>query len=77
MWRYEISDGGAKMDIYDHTGSAVKRIENDGSGFTTADVLQAMEDEVMAEGLSGGLSERQIVILRDAVFEHIEEGTPP
>jgi len=78
-WYYEPLDGsGWPIRVYDHTGTAVKSVPERPDGFSVpGDVLQAMEEEVMAEGLAGGLSERQIAILRDAVFENIEEGPPP
>lgn len=77
-WHYSDPRAGYPVSIYDHTGQKVGEVSETEGPFTLpGTVLQLMESEVMAEGLSGGLSERQIAILRDAVFENIEKGTPP
>lgn len=77
-WYYDSPKDGWPVTIYDHTGAAVRTVSDRPRGLTIpGDILQAMEAEVMTEGISGGLSDRQIAILRDAVFENIEEGQPP
>jgi len=77
-WHYTDPRAGYPISIYDHTGQKVAEIRSSEAPFKIPDtVLQQMETEVMAEGLQGGLSERQIAILRDAVFENIERGPPP
>jgi hypothetical protein len=77
-WYYDSPANGWPVDVYDHTGTVVKSVQKRPSGFTVPDdILQVMEEEVMAEGLQGGLSARQVAILRDAVFENIKEGPPP
>jgi len=78
VWTYTDPKDGFPVIIYDHTGTEIEQVPASAGGFTVPDaVLQVMEEEVMAEGLSGGLSERQLAILRDAVFANIEKGTPP
>lgn len=77
-WHYSIPKDSYPVTIYDHTGTEVAQVTAaEGPLRIPGTVLQAMEEEVMAEGLQGGLSERQIAILRDAVFENIERGPPP
>jgi len=77
-WHYDRPTDGWPVTIYDHTGAAVRTIPDRPRGLTIpGDILRVMEAEVMAEGISGGLSDRQIAILRDAVFENIERGPPP
>jgi len=74
-WHYKLSDDRQILRVYDHTGTKIATRQNDGSGFSPKKaVLAEMEAEVMAGGLSGGLSDRQIAVLRDAVFENIKEG---
>lgn len=76
-WHYTISDDFETMTVYDHTGAEVATVANNGTGFRApGDVLDVMRAEVMADGLSGGLTDRQVAILLDAVFEDIEEGQP-
>jgi len=64
------------MDIYDHTGTLITTLQNDGSGFQPErDVLQVMESEIRSAGLDI-LSGRQKTIMLDAMFLNIEAGTP-
>lgn len=77
-WHYEISSDASTLTVTDHTGTVVAEITNSGPGFSIPDdILAAMRAEVEAEGLQDGLSQRQIAILADAIFEDIEEGPPP
>jgi len=77
-WHYSIPEDSYPVTIYDHAGQEVAQVTSAEAPFEIPDtVLQKMEDEVMAEGLSGGLSDRQVAILRDAIFENIERGEPP
>lgn len=76
-WYYDIAEDGSKMEIYDHTGTVSKTINNDGSGFEIpGDILQAMEDATVAEYQSNGFSGELLTLMRDAMFENIQEGTP-
>jgi len=75
-WHYVVSRERGELTVYDHTGAEIAVLS--GTALSVpGSVLELMEQEVMAEGLQGGLSDRQIAILRDAVFENIERGTPP
>jgi len=45
-WHYQIAEDGSVMEIYDHSGSLIQSIQNDGSGFTIPDdVTTVMRDE--------------------------------
>lgn len=45
-WTYVIDSDASHLTIYDHTGSKVKTIENDGSGFKIpTDVTDTMREE--------------------------------
>lgn len=45
-WHYDIAGDNSSMDIYDHTGTLVATLSNDGSGFGIPDdVLDVMVDE--------------------------------
>lgn len=45
-FKYKIVDGGGEMEVYDHEGSLVATITNDGSGFRIPDrVISVMRDE--------------------------------
>ena len=78
-WYYDIADGGGSMDVYDHTGSLAKTVENDGGGFSIPhDVLDIMFDAaVVAYNDAGGsVDDYALMCLADAAFEQIEPGTP-
>lgn len=76
-WYYDIADDGSSIDVYDHTGALAETITNDGSGFTfPRDVFAVMETELIEEYQANGFSARVFAILRDAVFEDIQAGTP-
>lgn len=64
-WTYHRDTG----EVTDHTGSVVTQLSQPVE--VPGDVLELMEQDVMSEGVTGGLSERQIAVLRDAVFENI------
>jgi len=45
-WHYTTVNDGSEMVIYDHTGTEVTRLQNDGSGFLLPDdVTDVMRDE--------------------------------
>jgi hypothetical protein len=57
-WKYHIADDGSKMDIYDHTGTIVKTIQNDGDGFLIpTDVTDLMRQEA-SKARKNGNTER-------------------
>lgn len=86
-WYYDIAADSSEMDVYDHTGTLVKTIQNDGSGFRFPDdVLAVMREEVNTElpeaaeagnaGNNYGLSQRGGEILRDMAMQDIQKGVP-
>jgi hypothetical protein len=53
-WFYDISEDGSQMEIIDHSGTVVKTVDNDGSGFELPGaVLSVMRTEA-AEARSNG-----------------------
>lgn len=75
-WYYDISTDRSSMDVYDHTGSLITTIANDGTGFSIPnDVLDVMYDELQT-ALSNNNNTRAIKISADAACEQINEGTP-
>lgn len=75
-WYYDISQDRSSMDVYDHTGSLVETVQNDGGGFKPKpDVLAVMEADVRGSGFDS-LTRRQKIIMLEAIFENIEQGTP-
>lgn len=77
-WYYDIADDNSEMDIYDRDGSLDRTLTNNGGGFTIPeDVFQAIEEAAIEEYSANGFSNRLLQLLRDAIFENIQEGTPP
>lgn len=49
-WTYKLTDAG-NLSVYDHTGSHVTTVMNDGSGVSVPDdVLSVIGDELDARG---------------------------
>lgn len=73
-WKFEIRDG-QELDVIDDSGTVVKTIQNDGTGFTFPDViLDVMYQEALNEYQNNnGMTLRALKILADAAFEQIEE----
>jgi hypothetical protein len=71
---------GATMDVHDHTGKKIAT-EREFSGSWAGDypdeVLHVMEETAVAEYESNGFSDYLMAVLRDAIFQNIEMGTPP
>ncbi len=77
-WYYDIAADGSSMDVYDHAGTLIETLTNDGSGFTIPDdILEVMRSDHDAEGLSGLGSGRQAKILSHVITQDVEEGIPP
>jgi len=74
-WYYEISSDSRSADVYDHTGTLITTIDNNGTGFSKQDVLEVMHSELHA-ALSNSNSSRAIEIAADAACEQIERGSP-
>ena len=73
-WTYNLADDRNTLEIYDHTNTLVARLDNDGSGFQIKEeILQTMEDAAMAEYQANGFSNNLMQILRDAIFENIDQ----
>lgn len=83
-WRYDIADDGSSMDIYEDdpafTGK-IDTLQNDGSGLTIPDDVQAVMRATWEQEANLGNSPVMTVraghILMDMVTEDIEAGTPP
>ena len=76
---YDIADDGSSMDVYDHTGSLVRTVDNDSNGFSIDDVRDVIMDEYIAEVTPGSApvhSQRAIELLDHALRRDIEPGTP-
>lgn len=72
-WYYNITNGGADMDVIDHTGAVVATVSNNGGGFDIpGDVLAVMHDEGAARNWDYNTEYVQ-QLLKDAAFERIEE----
>lgn len=79
MWRYNLVNGNAELEIYDHTDTLIRTLTNSGEGFAIpGDILKVMDEEAMAVVTSGGSLTDTYVLqtLRHAAFELIEEGQP-
>lgn len=64
------------MDVWDHDGTLVRTVPNDGEGFIfPGDILDIMYDEAIDSYQAAGSSVdiRTLRILADAAFEQIEE----
>lgn len=91
-WYYYIADDNSSMDIWDHTqdpatDAPLKTLQNDGSGFTIPDDIEAVMDDELTPELpeqssagnttsDAGLSPRGGFILRDLARGNIEEYDP-
>lgn len=69
-WTHTINDSG-ELEVYDHAGSLVTTIPNDGTGFRLpSDILDVMHDECAARGWD--LSDPWVAqTLKDAAFERV------
>jgi len=76
-WYYTITEGGTDMDVYDHTGSRVTTLTNDGTGFQIPDDILDVMLEEFNQAMGQGQQSRALAIARDGAFENVEEGTPP
>ena len=78
-WHHSVSSDGSSMDVWDHTGSLITTMQNDGSGFNKNDVLDVMFDAAVAayQDAGGTVDDYVLRCLADAAFEQIEEGIPP
>jgi len=73
-WTYQISNDGSELRIYDDSGNLHTTVANDGSGFAPRrEVLEAIETEAVAAYQNNGYSPRLMQLLRDAIFENIQE----
>ena len=76
-WYFEPSE--TAMGIYDHTGAEVAA-DREFGGVWSADypdeVLSVMQSEAEAAVSAGDIA-RALLIVSQAAFEDIEEGTPP
>jgi hypothetical protein len=76
-WYYDIAADKSSMDIYDRDGNLDRTIQNDGAGLQPKEsVLQAIEEAALEEYQANGFSGQLLQLLRDGIFENIEEGTP-
>jgi len=64
-WTYDPTTG----DVSDHTDAVVTTLSPPVT--VPDDILDLMQEEAMAAGVANGLSERQIEVISDAVFEDI------
>lgn len=75
-WNYQISDDGTSMDVYDHVGTLVATLQNNGSGFDVPDdILSIMADEIDAAADAGNI-DRAVAIARDGSCQQIKRGAP-
>lgn len=72
-WTYSIASDGSSMSVYDHTGTKVGSITNDGTGFDIpGDIHDVMADEIDAAVSAGNIT-RAVEIARDGSTFQIEE----
>jgi len=71
-WTYKITDAG-NLSVYDHSGTHVTVVQNDGSGIRVPDdVQECMMEELLTRGVSS-LSDWQKATLVDLAGSDIEE----
>jgi hypothetical protein len=75
-WKYQTSDDVDEMDIWDHTDTLVKTLQNDGTGFTIPDdVTDVMRSEAAAARDNGNMERWRDIHIRLA-DDDIEQGAP-
>jgi len=79
-WYYQIQDDNSRMDIYDHTGTNVQTLQNDGSGFSVPEDVHAVMRDVWEQeanlGSSPVMTKYAGEILMHMVTQDIEQGVP-
>jgi hypothetical protein len=76
-WHFDVS--GDTFDLYDHNNDRVRsNVSFSGSwtGSCPDEILLVMEEVAVAEYQSNGFSDYLMALLRDAIFDNIEIGTP-
>jgi len=74
-WYYDVADDGS-MDVYDHTATLIKTVQNDGNGFQIPnDIYEVMISETVSRGLQN-TSEWQTQTIVDIAAGNIQKGAP-
>jgi len=72
-WTYKRTEND-NLSVYDHTDTYITTVTNDGNGMSVpGDVLDVMMQEAVTEYSANGFTDRVFAIMRDAMFEQIEE----
>jgi len=73
-WTYALVSDNSELEIYDASDTLVATVPNDGTGFNVkAEVLAEIESAALAEYQANGFSGDLLQLLRDAIFENIQE----